>query len=117
VIKKLRKEQQLFLMRVSIMIENDVEAIIICKRKEPFYKGYRPGHLVKEDYLTTGIHQCYEVECISNGELALGTIKFLSPEECPHCLWEGKIINIQEGSNSVGYAFITRIFNNLLKLE
>ncbi|MFT8352499.1 hypothetical protein [Clostridium saccharoperbutylacetonicum] len=44
-------------------------------------------------------------------------IKFISPEEYPHCLWEGKVINIQEGSNIVGQAVITRIFNNSLKME
>lgn len=99
------------------MIESDIEAIIICERNTPFYNGYRPGHLIKEDYLTTGTHQYYGVECIPNGESALGTIKFISPEEYTDCLWEGKIINIQEGSNIVGHAVITRIFNNSLKIE
>ena len=99
------------------MIEPDIEAIITCKRKIPFYNGYRPEHLVKEYYLTTGIHQYYGVECIPNGESALGTITFITPEAYPHCLWEGKAINIQEGSNIVGRAVIIRIFNNLLKKE
>ncbi|MDR3593184.1 hypothetical protein [Clostridium sp.] len=99
------------------MIEPDIEAIITCKRKTPFYNGYRPGHLIKEDYLTTGVHQYYGVECIPYGESALGTITFLTPGVYPHCLWEGKAINIQEGSNVVGRAVIIRIFNNLLKKE
>jgi elongation factor Tu len=99
------------------MIETDIEAIITCKRKTPFHNGYRPEHLINEDYLTTGVHQYYDVEFILNGESALGTIKFVTPEAYPHCLWEGKVINIQEGSNIVGHAVIIRIFNNLLKKE
>jgi translation elongation factor EF-Tu-like GTPase len=99
------------------MREPDIEAIITCKRRIPFYNGYRPAHSVKEDYLTTGIHQYYSDKCIPDGESALGTITFTSPEEYPNCLWEGKVLRLQEGGRIVGYATITKIFNEILRAK
>lgn len=57
------------------------------------------------------------MELIPLGESALGTITFISPEEYPNCLWEGKVINIQEGSRVVGYATVTKIFNEILRAK
>ena len=94
----------------------DVEVVFSFNgtRKRPTSDGYRPAHLVTEDYLTTGIHHYYDVDSVPpNGE-AKGTITFLSPESYPHCLWVGKQISIQEGTHVVGYATIVRIFNPLL---
>lgn len=70
-----------------------------------------------EDYLTTGVHHYYDVEYIQNGESAIGTITFISPEEYPNSLWVGKVLRIQEGSKLVGYATITKIFNEILKVR
>jgi len=98
----------------------DIEAIITFLRPEeggrktPIYSGYRPAHLVKEDYLTTGVHKYYDRKCVLPGESVLGTIAFITPEAYPNCLWEGKILRIQEGGRVVGYAKIVKIFNNIL---
>lgn len=106
---------------VVIMREPDIEAIISTVRTEeggriyPFFNGYRPDHLVMEDYLTTGVHNYYDKEFIPIGESALGTITFITPEEYPNCLWDGKVIIIQEGSKVVGYATVTKIFNEMLR--
>ncbi|MBB6215975.1 elongation factor Tu [Anaerosolibacter carboniphilus] len=99
------------------MKKPDIEAIITCERSNAFYNGYRPAHLVKEDYLTTGIHYYYNREKVSFGESALGTITFISPEAYPNCLIEGKRINIQEGSKIVGYATVVKIFNEMLRIK
>lgn len=77
------------------------------------FNGYRPAHRVKDDYLTTGVHHYYNKE-VTSGESVHGTISFITPEAYPHCLWVGKIINIQEGSKIVGYAEIVQVFNTLL---
>lgn len=45
----------------------------------------------------------------------LGTITFITPEAYQNCLWEGKIINIHEGSKIVGYAKVIKIYNDTLK--
>ena len=97
----------------------DVEVIFRFNgmRKKPANDGYRPAHLVADNYLTTGIHHYYGVESIPPNGTGMGTITFLSPELYPHCLWIGKIISIQEGARIVGYATIIQIYNKSLCLE
>lgn len=94
----------------------DVEAIFEFNnmRKNPAIDGYRPAHLIKDDYLTTGVHHYYGVNSVAPNESARGTITFISPEYYPHCLWVGKRIAIQEGCRVVGNATITKVFNDLL---
>ena len=77
--------------------------------------GYRPHHLVMEDYLTTGIHHYYDVQTVPPDGTAKGTITFITPEAYRHCLWVGKRIAIQEGARIVGYATILKIFNSVLR--
>jgi len=48
-------------------------------RKNPASDGYRPAHLVKNDYLTTGIHHYYDVDAVAPSETAKGTITFITP--------------------------------------
>ena len=85
-------------------------------RKTPVFEGYRPAHLIRDDYLTTGIHHYYNVNEVSPDGTAMGTITFITPEFYPHCLWIGKKINIQEGEKIVGYAIVINIFNQNLRL-
>lgn len=97
----------------------DVEVIFEFNgtRMNPVNDGYRPAHLVTDDYLTTGIHHYYGINSVPSNGTAKGTITFLSPEAYPHCLWIGKKINIQEGARIVGCATITDIYNPLLQSE
>ena len=97
----------------------DVEVIFVFNgtRKRSVANGYRPAHLVRDDYLTTGIHNYYGTDFVAPNGTAKGTITFLSPEAYPHCLWIGKKINIQEGARVVGYATITQIYNSDLEKE
>lgn len=97
----------------------DVEAIFEFNgtRINSASDGYRPAHLIVDDYLTTGIHHYYGVDSVLPNGTAKGTITFISPEVYPHCLWVGKRLNIQEGARIVGYATITKIYNPLLQLE
>ena len=83
-------------------------------RKTPAKSGYRPHHLVKDDYMTTGVHQYYNMEQVAPGETAYGTITFITPEAYPHCLYEGKVIQISEGERIVGYATVIKVLNPLL---
>lgn len=84
-------------------------------RKTPVIDGYRPAHLVMDNYLTTGVHHYDEVDLVLPNGTAKGTITFLSPEAYPRCLWIGKKINIQEGERVVGYATIMDIYNPILE--
>ena len=94
----------------------DVEAIFEFNgtRKTAVANGYRPAHLVVDNYLTTGVHHYYTVDIVPPNGTAKGTITFLTPEAYPHCLWVGKKINIQEGARIIGHAIITEIYNPLL---
>lgn len=96
----------------------DVEVIFEFNgtRNNPAYDGYRPAHLIVDDYLTTGIHHYYDVKSVPPNGAAKGTITFITPEAYPHCLWVGKKISIQEGARIVGHATITHIYNPILQL-
>lgn len=84
-------------------------------RQGPARSGYRPAHKVKEDYLTTGVHNYFDCDEVFPGQTVRGTIAFITPEVYPHCLWVGREIDIQEGSRVVGRARITKILNPLLE--
>ena len=94
----------------------DIEVIFNFNgtRKNPTVDGYRPMHLVKENYLTTGVHHYYNVTHVPSNGIARGTITFITPEAYPCCMWIGKKINIQEGDRVVGWAIVTNIFNPIL---
>lgn len=105
---------------MNIMNKNpDVEVIFVFNgtRARAMFDGYRPAHLVTDNYLTSGIHHYYDVDAVPPNGTAKGTITFISPEVYPQCLWVGKKINIQEGARIVGYATITNIYNPILRLE
>ena len=97
----------------------DVEVIFEFNgtRMNPAADGYRPAHLINENYLTTGVHHYYQTKEVLPNGTTKGTITFLTPEVYPHCLWIGKKISFQEGSRVMGYATIIKIFNPILRLE
>ena len=84
--------------------EPDVEVLFefIGTKKNTVVNGYRPHHLITDNYSTTGVHHYYDVETVSPNGTATGTITFITPEAYPHSLWVGKKINIQEGTRIVG---------------
>ena len=96
--------------------EPDVEALFefIGTRKHSVANGYRPHHLLKDNYATTGVHHYYDVQVVPPDGSAKGTITFISPEIYPNSLWVGKKISIQEGERIVGYATILKVLNPVL---
>ena len=96
----------------------DVEAVFefIGYRENNVYEVYRPAHNIFGDYLTTGVHNYYNLE-FNYDEQIKGTITFLSPEKYPNCLWIGKQISMYEGKSKVGTAIITKIFNPILEKQ
>ena len=113
------KEQVYDALKQTFEIQPDVEVKFEFNttRKTPAKSGYRPHHLVKDDYLTTGVHKYFDVEQVSPGEVAYGTVTFITPEAYPHCLHKGKIIPISEGKRIVGYATVIKVLNPLLDSE
>lgn len=98
----------------------DVEALVSFLpseqggRRNGALSGYRPCHLVRPDYLTSGQHEYKSKAVVMPGESAETEIWFLAPEQYPHCLAVGDDIRIQEGSRLVGHAKILKIYNTLL---
>ena len=84
-------------------------------REAAAFSGYRPAHNVRDDYLTSGVHHYIGCDEVLPGQTVRGTITFITPEVYPHCLWIGRVIDIQEGGRVVGRARITRIMNALLE--
>jgi translation elongation factor EF-Tu-like GTPase len=106
---------------MNMKYEPDIEAEITFLSTEqggktrPASSGYRPNHLIKQHYLTSGEHTYINVQEVLPGQTARVYIKFITPEAYPNILWVGKIINVQEASRIVGYAKVLKIFNKLLE--
>lgn len=100
-----------------MQLEQDVEVLFhfIGERREKIYEGFRPAHMVKDGYLTTGVHTYYNIN--TDLDEIKGGITFLSPEDYPACLWIGKKIEMYEGKEMIGYATIIHIFNSILESE
>lgn len=77
--------------------------------------GYRPSHLIAEDYLTTGMHEYVGTDLVEPGDTARARITFLSPEVYPNSLWVGRVLALHEGSRVVGSAKIVAIMNEVLR--
>tara|TARA_R110001599_G_C12234408_1_gene658281 strand:- start:1866 stop:2183 length:318 start_codon:yes stop_codon:yes gene_type:complete len=71
--------------------------------------GYRPQHVFREDWVTSGAHQYITKDKLYPGESALANISFLSP--LVQSLEIGTNLKIQEASRVVGFAKVTKIFN------
>ncbi|MES0490480.1 MAG: hypothetical protein ABUK01_10835 [Leptospirales bacterium] len=76
--------------------------------------GYNPHHKIKEDYLTSGIHEYIGKEKVFPGETVLVKIKFITPEVYPNSIEIGQLIDIQEGSKLVAKAKVIDILNLIL---
>ena len=84
-------------------------------RRGPVADGYRPAHRIREDYLTTGVHHYFNAKEVAPNGTARGSITFITPEDYPHTLWEGKTIDICEGERIVGTATVEKVLNPILK--
>ncbi|WP_222937783.1 elongation factor Tu [Spartinivicinus ruber] len=86
-------------------------------RHTPAIIGYSPNHLMKDDYLTSGLHVYLDQDYVFPGHIARTGIVFITPEVYPHCLSVGMKIRVQEASRLIGYAKITKIFNKILEIS
>lgn len=48
-------------------------------RKTPIVSGYRPNHLIKPDYLTSGQHEYLDVNQVFPGQTVCANIWFITP--------------------------------------
>jgi len=98
--------------------EPDIEAVVTLLptkeggRQGYASSGYRPQHVLAEDWMTSGVQTYIDKEELNPGDSCLANIEFLSPLE--KSLWVGREIKMQEGSRIVGHAKVTKIFNQEL---
>jgi len=84
-------------------------------RHEPAFSGYRPVHKVYDNYLTSAQHEYVGVIQVAPGETVHTKVWFITPDVYPHCLWSGRVIDVQEGSQVVGRLTVTKILNKILE--
>lgn len=59
--------------------------------------GYRPQHAIHDNYQTSGEHTYLDQESVGPGESAKAEVRFITPEAYPCCVWEGRVLSVQEG--------------------
>lgn len=79
--------------------------------------GYRPQHLLHENYQSSGVHIYSQREFVGPGETAHVQVCLITPEVYPCCIWEGRAISIFEGSRLVGTLTIRQIMNEILRVD
>jgi len=118
-LKKYIEDNDLRKMRESVTFDIEAEVYLLSKeeggRSTPATIGYRPNHLVNGDYLTSGLHVYLDQDYVFPGHTAKTGIKFITPEVYPNCISVGMKINVQEASHIVGYAKVTKVYNELLR--
>jgi len=76
--------------------------------------GYRPQHLLHENYQSSGTHTYPDRELVNPDEPAPVHVQLISPEAYPCCLWEGRVLSILEGTRLVGTLTVRKIINKSL---
>lgn len=82
----------------------------------PVMSGYRPRHLLHENYQSSGIHTYPDRELVNPDEPTPVQVRLISPEAYPCCLWEGRALSILEGARLVGTLTVGRIINESLRV-
>ena len=106
----------MFIRKGWVKMKKDVEATFYFYEGVKPFDGYRPAHLLSDNYFTTGLHH-YLTPIRPNGSglQTYGTIAFLSPELYPKTMRKGMRIEMYEGRKKIGYAVIERILNPILE--
>lgn len=78
--------------------------------------GYRPQHLLHENYQSSGHHTYPDRGSVNPGEHAQVHVQLITPEVYPCCLWEGRVLSIMEGTRVVGTLTVGRINDESLRV-
>jgi elongation factor Tu len=77
--------------------------------------GYRPQHLIHENYQTSATHEYVGVNRVNPGESASVNVWFITPEVYPGCIWPGRVLVVLEGSRQMGTLEIVEVMNPILR--
>ena len=80
-------------------------------REGSVLSGYRPQHLLHDNYQTSALHQYEDTDELHPGQAATTKVWFITPEVYPRILWPGRVISVFEGSKRVGSLRVTEVLN------
>lgn len=101
-------------MKREADIEGIFELFADSGRAGPVCSGYRPGHKIHENYISSGEHQYIDSEWVSLGESANTKLWLITPEVYPASIWIGRELEVSEGTNIVGKFIVTGVLNETL---
>ena len=78
--------------------------------------GYRPQHLLHENYQSSGMHIYLDRDLVNPDEWVPLQVQLITPEVYPCCIWEGRVLSILEGPRLVGEVTVNRILNDSLRV-
>ncbi len=84
-------------------------------RSGPVRTGYRPGHRLYDNYISSGEHRFVGVDEIPVGGQANVEVWLITPAVYPGCLWDRRVIDVCEGTRVVGTLTVTRVLNESLR--
>ena len=104
-------------MKMTPDFEGTFYVLPVNSRITPVRSGYRPQHLIHQKYLSSGDHTYPDQECVNLGDSVRVLVRLISPEVYPNCIWEGRVLDVLEGSKKVGEITVRQIFNEVLRVS
>jgi hypothetical protein len=95
-------------------LEGDFHLRLERGRITSVFSGYRPAHKLFDNYLSSGNHHYPDNDGVAPGETARALVWLITPDVYPHCVWEGREIELYEGRKIIGTLKVTRVFNTVL---
>jgi hypothetical protein len=89
----------------------------LCASHGAVTSGYRPQHALHENYQSSGMHTYPSQGLVHPGETAAVEVHLISPETYARCIWEGRTLQVLEGSCIVGTLEVTRIVTESLRVD
>ncbi len=104
-------------MRRSADVEGRLHLFGSGGRQAPAFSGdYRPAHKLHVNYLSSGIHEYLDVDCVHPGETVRVVVWFITPHVYPGCLWEGREVGVFESEHlQVGTLEVMHFHNQILR--
>jgi hypothetical protein len=101
-------------MKRQADIEGTFQLFANSGRTGSVCSGYRPGHKIHENYISSGEHQYIDSEWVSLGGSASTKLWLVTPEAYPASIWVGRELEVSEGTHIVGKFTVTSVFNETL---
>lgn len=97
----------------------DIQALVTNNKstRNCFSNGILLPHVIINGTTTTGKHEYLNGQDLKYNETTLANISFLNPSNYPNTIYIGMRISLTNGIHEIGYAVVTEIYNELLKIK